>query len=89
MGLRARLGNCLLYIWGTYKELVNVVSFVFQKKYRIKGGAGFREIIQEAVAEIPDRHQKTHTHTRVCVCVYVCLYIPFMNNRLVVAKRLI
>ena len=65
-----------------------MASFVFQKKYRIKGGSGFREIIQEAVAEIPDRQSKdTHTHT--CVCVCVCLYIPFMNNRLVVAKRLI
>ena len=49
-----------------------MASFVFQKKYRIKGESGFREIIQEAVAEIPDRQSKdTHTHTCVCVCVFV------------------
>lgn len=56
----------------------------FRKKYRIKGGSGFREIIQEAVAEIPDRQQKTQTHTHIHVFVY-----PFMNNRLVVVKGLV
>ena len=75
MGLHARLRKLsniyLEHLQGTCRRGHLCIS----EKYRIKGGSGFREIIQEAVAEIPDRHQKTDiqtdrqtdTHTHMCV----------------------